>query len=34
MPAEMKLTEIENGNRHEILLGYSDAHGRWMEWIR
>ena len=34
VPAEMKLTEMENGNRHEILLGYSDAHGRWMEWIR
>jgi len=33
IPAEIRLTVAKSGKTYQILMGYSDAHGLWSEWI-
>ena len=33
IPAEIRLTVAKSGKTYQILMGYSDAHGLWSEWL-
>ena len=33
IPAQIRLTVAKSGKTHQFLMGYSDAHGLWSEWI-